>query len=124
MRWPTLTLVAGVLPGQMAARLAGMTAVAGLDIFVAGSPGYALLGTNRWLSAGADSRTAPALAAGVAAVAVAGTSGYGVAMALHRRAGQRCTGQHENTRAGSLAKNYANLDQMANYCAKSPGCRA
>jgi high affinity sulfate transporter 1 len=76
-----LTLVAVVLPGQMAtARLAGMPAVAGLFAFVAGSLAYALLGTNRQLSVGADSTIAPVLATGVAAVAVG--SGYGVAMAF------------------------------------------
>ncbi len=39
-------------------------------------------GTNRHLSVGADSTIAPVLATGVAAVAVAGRSGYGVAMAV------------------------------------------
>src|ERR1039457_2257817 len=78
-----LTLVAVVLPGQMAtARLAGMPALAGLFAFVAGSLAYALLGTNRQLSVGADSTIAPVLATGVAAIAVAGSSGYGVAMAF------------------------------------------
>jgi high affinity sulfate transporter 1 len=78
-----LTLVAVVLPGQMAtARLADMPAVAGLYAFVAGSLAYALLGTNGRLSVGADSTIAPVLATGVAAVAVAGSSGYGVAMAF------------------------------------------
>jgi len=76
-----LTLVAVVLPGQMAtARLAGMPAVTGLYAFVAGSLAYALLGTNRQLSVGADSTIAPVLATGVAAVAVG--SGYGVVMAF------------------------------------------
>jgi len=78
-----LTLVAVVLPGQMAtARLADLPAIAGLLAFVAGSLAYALLGTNRRLSVGADSTIAPVLATGVAAVAVAGSSGYGVAMAF------------------------------------------
>ncbi|MGD0063963.1 MAG: SulP family inorganic anion transporter [Streptosporangiaceae bacterium] len=78
-----LTLVAVVLPGQMAtARLAGMPAVAGLFAFIAGALAYALLGTNRQLSVGADSTIAPVLATGVAAVAMAGSSGYGVAMAI------------------------------------------
>jgi SulP family sulfate permease len=78
-----LTLVAVVLPGQMAtARLAGLPAAAGLLAFVAGSLAYALLGTSRQLSVGADSTIAPVLATGIAAVAVAGSSGYGVAMAF------------------------------------------
>ncbi len=78
-----LTLVAVAVPGQMAtARLAGLSAVAGLYAFVAGSLVYALLGTNRQLSVGADSTIAPLLATGVASVAAAGTPGYGSAMAL------------------------------------------
>src|SRR5450759_3009173 len=73
----------GSLAAQMAdARLANMPALAGLFAFVAGSLAYALLGTNRQLSVGADSTIAPVLATGVAAVAVAGSSGYGVAMAF------------------------------------------
>jgi high affinity sulfate transporter 1 len=76
-----LTLVAVALPGQIAtARLAGVAAVAGLYAFAAGSLAYALLGTNRRLSVGADSTIAPVLATGVAAVAVG--SDYGVAMAF------------------------------------------
>ena len=78
-----LTLVAVALPGQIAtARLADLPAVAGLYAFVAGSLLYALLGTNRHLSVGADSTIAPVLATGVAAVAVAGSAGYGLAMAV------------------------------------------
>jgi sulfate permease, SulP family len=76
-----LTLVAVALPGQIAtARLADLPAVAGLYAFVAGSLLYALLGTNRHLSVGADSTIAPVLATGVAAIAVG--AGYGVAMAF------------------------------------------
>ncbi|MGB6457184.1 MAG: SulP family inorganic anion transporter [Streptosporangiaceae bacterium] len=78
-----LTLVAVALPGQMAtARLAGLPAVAGLYAFIAGSLVYALLGTNRHLSIGADSTIAPVLATGVASLAVAGTSGYAAVMAF------------------------------------------
>ncbi len=78
-----LTLVAVAVPGQMAtARLAGLPAVAGLYAFLAGSLIYALLGTNRHLSVGADSTIAPLLATGVAAVAAAGTAGYGAVMAV------------------------------------------
>ena len=78
-----LTLVAVALPGQMAtAQLANLPAVAGLYAFVAGSLLYALLGANRHLSVGADSTIAPLLATGVAAVAAAGTSGYGSVMAF------------------------------------------
>ncbi len=78
-----LTLVAVAVPGQMAtARLAGLPAVVGLYAFVAGSLFYALLGTNRYLSVGADSTIAPVLATGVASLAVAGTAGYGAVMAF------------------------------------------
>ena len=78
-----LTLVAVAVPSQMAtARLADLPAVAGLYAFVAGSLFYALLGTNRHLSVGADSTIAPVLAVGVASVAAVGTSGYGAVMAF------------------------------------------
>ena len=78
-----LTLVAVALPGQIAtARLADMPAVTGLYAFAAGSLAYALVGTNRRLSVGADSTIAPVLATGVAAAAVAGSSGYSLAMAV------------------------------------------
>src|SRR5580658_4153994 len=78
-----LTLVAVALPSQMAtARLANLPAVAGLYAFVAGSVLYALVGTNRHLSVGADSTIAPVLATGVAAVAAAGTTGYLTIMAF------------------------------------------
>src|ERR1700678_3065461 len=78
-----LTLVAVALPSQMAtARLADLPAVVGLYAFVAGSLLYALLGTNRHLSVGADSTIAPVLAAGVASVAAVGSAGYGSAVAF------------------------------------------
>jgi sulfate permease, SulP family len=72
-----LTLVAIAIPEQMAtAHLAGMPAVAGLYAFVAGSVMFALLGRSGQMSVGADSTTAPVIAAGVAAVVVAGTPEY------------------------------------------------
>jgi high affinity sulfate transporter 1 len=78
-----LTLVAVALPSQMAtARLAALPAVAGLYAFIAGSLMYALLGTDRHLSVGADSTIAPILAAGVASSAAAGSAGYGDLMAF------------------------------------------
>jgi MFS superfamily sulfate permease-like transporter len=78
-----LTLVAVVLPSQMAtARLAGLSVVVGLYAFVAGALLYALIGTDRHLSVGADSTIAPVLAVGVGAVAAVGSSGYGSAMAF------------------------------------------
>jgi SulP family sulfate permease len=78
-----LSLVAVALPSQMAtARLAGLPAVAGLYAFVAGSVLYALFGTNRRLSVGADSTIAPVLAVGVASIAAVGTSRYAATMAF------------------------------------------
>jgi SulP family sulfate permease len=78
-----LALVAVALPSQMAtARLAGLPAVDGLYAFVAGSLLYALIGTSRHLSVGADSTIAPVLAAGVASIAAVGTGGYRAGMAL------------------------------------------
>ena len=65
-----LTLVAVALPSQMAtARLAELPAVLGLYAFVAGSLLYALIGSNRHLSVGADSTIAPVLATGVGSIA-------------------------------------------------------
>ena len=43
---------------------------------------YAIIGTNRQLSVGADSTIAPVLAVGVASVAAVGSSAYGPAMAF------------------------------------------
>jgi MFS superfamily sulfate permease-like transporter len=78
-----LALVAIALPSQMAtARLAGVPVVFGLYAFVAGTVLYALIGTNRHLSVGADSTIAPVLAVGVASIAVVGTSRYMTVMAL------------------------------------------
>ena len=44
--------------------------------FVAGGIGFAVFGTNRFLSAGADSTIAPIFASGLAAIAVAGSPHY------------------------------------------------
>lgn len=78
-----LTLVAVVLPSQMAtAMLANLPAVTGLYAFVAGSLVYAVVGKGHLLSVGADSTIAPVLATGVASVAVVGSAGYATAMAF------------------------------------------
>ena len=78
-----LTLVAVALPSQMAtARLAELPAVLGLYAFVAGSLLYALIGSNRHLSVGADSTIAPVLATGVASIAVVGSFRYLTVMAF------------------------------------------
>ena len=78
-----VTLVAVALPSQMAtARLAELPAVLGLYAFVAGSLLYALIGSNRHLSVGADSTIAPVLATGVASVAAVGSLRYLTLMAF------------------------------------------
>ncbi|MEI7713357.1 MAG: SulP family inorganic anion transporter [Rhodospirillales bacterium] len=72
-----LLLAAIAVPEQLAtAHLAGMPAEAGLYTFVAGGLGFALFGTNRFLSAGADSTVAPIFAGGLAVLALAGTPHY------------------------------------------------
>jgi SulP family sulfate permease len=78
-----LTLVAVALPSQMAtARLANLPAVDGLYAFIAGAMLYAIIGTDRSLSVGADSTIAPVLAAGVVSVAAVGTVEYSTVMAF------------------------------------------
>ena len=78
-----VTLVAIAIPEQLAtAHLAGMPVVAGLYAFLAAVVMFALLGSNRTMSVGADSTIAPMLAVAVAAVAGVGTAAYGGDMAL------------------------------------------
>lgn len=70
------TLFAVALPEQIAtARLAGMPPSAGIISFVAAAVVFAVIGTHRRLSAGADSTIAPVLAAAAAAVALPGPNG-------------------------------------------------
>lgn len=70
------TLFAVALPEQIAtARLAGMPPAAGMISFVAAAVIFAVIGTHRRLSAGADSTIAPVLAAAVLASTVPGPSG-------------------------------------------------
>jgi sulfate permease, SulP family len=72
-----LAVAAVAIPEQIAtARLAGMPATAGLLVFVAGSLGFYLLGSNRFLSVGADSTIAPIFAASLALLAASGTPHY------------------------------------------------
>ncbi len=72
-----LTLVAIAIPEQMAtAHLAGMPEVTGFYAFVAGSLLFALFGRHSLMSVGADSTIAPVFAAGVATLAVVGSSSY------------------------------------------------
>jgi len=72
-----LTLAAIAIPEQMAtARLGGFEPQIGFFAFIAGSIGFAMLGSNRFLSCGADSTITPIFAAGLALVATAGSPEY------------------------------------------------
>ena len=72
-----LAVAAVAIPEQIAtARLAGMPATAGLLVFVVGSLGFYFLGSNRFLSVGADSTIAPIFAASLALLAASGTPHY------------------------------------------------
>lgn len=72
-----LTLAAVAVPEEMAiAKLVNLPPVTGLYAFAAGSLAFALVGASRFISVGADSSTAPVIAAGVATVAVAGGRPY------------------------------------------------
>jgi MFS superfamily sulfate permease-like transporter len=81
-----LTLAAIAIPEQMAtARLGGFEPQIGFFAFIAGSIGFAMLGSNRFLSCGADSTITPIFAGGLAALAAAGTPDYqahAIALAL------------------------------------------
>jgi MFS superfamily sulfate permease-like transporter len=79
-----LTLAAIAIPEQMAtARLGGFEPQIGFFAFMAGSLGFAMLGSNRFLSCGADSTITPIFAGGLAAFAAAGSPEYqGLAIAL------------------------------------------
>jgi SulP family sulfate permease len=85
LAWVPNDLVAGgmlaaiAIPEQIAmARLAGMPAQTGLYAFAAGSLAFAVFGTNRYLSVGADSTIALIFAGAIAAMAAAGSSAYPV----------------------------------------------
>lgn len=72
-----LLLAAIAIPEQLAtARLAGMPPEAGLFTFAAGAIGFAIFGTNRFLSVGADSTIAPIFAGSLALLAVPGSANY------------------------------------------------
>jgi sulfate permease, SulP family len=81
-----LTLAAIAIPEQMAtARLGGFPPQIGFFAFLAGSLAFAVFGSNRFLSCGADSTITPIFAGGLALVAVSGSPEYvalGVALAL------------------------------------------
>jgi len=77
-----LTLAAIAIPEQMAtSRLGGFSPQIGFFAFIAGSIGFALLGSNRFLSCGADSTITPIFAGGLAALVTAGSPDYQAAAA-------------------------------------------
>jgi SulP family sulfate permease len=80
------TLVAIAIPEQLAtSRLGGFSPQIGFFAFLAGSIGFALFGSNRFLSSGADSTIAPIFAGGLALLATSGSPDYvalGGALAL------------------------------------------
>jgi len=72
-----LTLAAIVIPEQMAtARLAGLPPQAGFFAFIAAAAAFLVFGASRFMSVGADSTIAPIFAAGLALIAVGGSSDY------------------------------------------------
>jgi len=72
-----LTLVAIAIPEQLAtSRLGGFSPQIGFFAFLAGSLGFALFGSNRFLSSGADSTITPIFAGSLALLAVAGSPDY------------------------------------------------
>ena len=81
--WATADLIAGLallviaVPEQLAtARLAGMPLITGYYAFIAGTVMFALLGSSRQLSVGADSTIAPLFAVGIAHFAGIGSHRY------------------------------------------------
>ena len=72
-----LTLAAIAVPEQMAtARLGGFSPQIGFFAFLAGSLGFAVFGSNRFLSCGADSTITPIFAGGLALLAASGSQNY------------------------------------------------
>ena len=72
-----LTLAAIVIPEQMAtARLGGFTPLIGFFAFLGGSLAFAVFGSNRFLSCGADSTITPIFAGGLALLAASGSPDY------------------------------------------------
>jgi MFS superfamily sulfate permease-like transporter len=72
-----LTLAAIAIPEQMAtASLGGFAPAVGFFAFIAGSIAFAIFGTSRYISVGADSTITPIFAGGLTVLAVAGTPAY------------------------------------------------
>jgi sulfate permease, SulP family len=77
-----LTLAAIAVPEQMAtARLAGLEPEIGFLALLAGAVGFAMFGSSRWMSVGADSTIAPIFAGGLAIVVASGKADYAAAAA-------------------------------------------
>ncbi|WP_213770705.1 SulP family inorganic anion transporter [Bradyrhizobium sp. dw_78] len=71
------TLVAIAIPEQLAtSRLGGFSPQIGFFAFLAGSLAFALFGSNRFLSSGADSTITPIFAGGLALLAISGSPDY------------------------------------------------
>jgi len=81
-----LTLAAIAIPEQMAtARLGAFSPQIGFFAFIAGSIGFAMFGSNRFLSCGADSTITPIFAGGLVLMTASGSPDYqalAVALAL------------------------------------------
>src|SRR6201995_762208 len=72
-----LTLVAIAIPEQLAtSKLGGFSPQIGFFAFLAGSLGFALFGSNRFLSSGADSTITPIFAGSLALLAASGSPDY------------------------------------------------
>src|SRR6202047_5124239 len=72
-----LTLVAIAIPEQLAtARLGGFSPQIGFFAFLAGSLAFAMFGSNRFLSCGADSTITPIFAGGLALLVASSTPEY------------------------------------------------
>jgi SulP family sulfate permease len=84
-----ITLAAIAVPEQMAtARLGGFAPTAGLIVFIGGTIGFAVFGSSRVLSAGADSTITPIFAGSLALLAASGSPHYfGLASLLAVMAG-------------------------------------
>jgi SulP family sulfate permease len=78
-----LTLAAIAIPEQLAtARLGGFSPQIGFFAFLAGSLAFAVFGSNRLLSSGADSTITPIFAGGLALLAVSGSPDYAALAAV------------------------------------------
>jgi len=72
-----ITLTAIAIPEQLAtSRLGGFSPQIGFFAFLAGSLAFAVFGSNRFLSSGADSTITPIFAGGIALLAVTGSPEY------------------------------------------------